>query len=824
MNVSEVAQKRGITVEQVDLLRSHRGLTEAGIERLPEQALKRALRRLDYPDAPRARLQYRLEQSWDDRGRVPSQALVAALRELDGLRLRSRPRRVAGVPTGGAVPPASIGIAPPPPTAGLAPRQWQALGPGNIGGRTRSILIHPTTHTTMWLGSAGGGIWRTDNGGQSWMPVDDFMANLAVTSLAMDPGDPNLIYAATGEGFGNLDALRGGGIFRTTDATNWSQMPSTSGPGWDRINRLAISADGTILLAATNEGIRRSVDPARAIWQTVLSDAVADVKFHPTHPQRAMAGSISSGMAWFTTDGGATWTPAAHAGAWGRRVELCYARAAPETVYASVDSGSGEIWRSTNGGQSFSKRASRNPDGDPAAYLGDQGWYDNVIWAGDPTNAELLIVGGVDLWRSTNGGDDLIDISTWWDPRSAHADQHAIVAHPAYDGANNRTVFFGNDGGIFRADNITTVGNDAQPPRVTGWTELNNTYGVTMFYGAAGHVGTGVIVAGAQDNGSLAFSPAAGPDEWRPFFGGDGGFCCSDPNDPMVFYGEYVFLNIHRSTDGATTDDTTGDRYISGQFWNGTLGRWDWKPVPFRIPDARNQQALFIAPFVLDPNNSNRILAGGQSLWRTNNAKAPNSPTSGPQWSLIKSPSSGKISAIAITPGNSDRIWVGYERGEIWRSLNGTAVTPIWSQISGQGPNPIAANRFCNQIFVSPHDPNTVLVVFGGFTAGNVWRTDDAGGNWANIAGALPAAPVRAVTIHPRNPDWFYIGTEVGVFASEDRGMTWSPTNEGPANVSVDDLFWMNDRLICVTHGRGLFAIDLPVVVAGGGPGAVVGG
>jgi hypothetical protein len=159
---------------------------------------------------------------------------------------------------------------------------------------------------------------------------------------------------------------------------------------------------------------------------------------------------------------------------------------------------------------------------------------------------------------------------------------------------------------------------------------------------------------------------------------------------------------------------------------------------------------------------------------------------------------------------------VGHEGGDIWRSANGTAASPTWSQINGQGPHPIAANRFCSQIFVSPHDPLTVLVAFGGFTTGNVWRSDDDGANWANIAGALPAAPVRAVTIHPRRPDWFYIGTEVGMFASEDRGATWSPTNEGPANVAVDDLIWMDQTLICVTHGRGLFSIDLAVAAGGG--------
>ncbi|MBA5800320.1 WD40/YVTN/BNR-like repeat-containing protein [Rhizobium changzhiense] len=220
--------------------------------------------------------------------------------------------------------PLALGMTPPP-TAGLAQASWKPLGPGNIGGRTRTILIHPTNLDTIWAGSVGGGIWRTDDGGQSWAPVDDFMANLAVTCLVVDPHDANLIYAGTGEGFGNLDSLRGGGIFRTSDGIHWSQVASTAGPGWNVVNRMAISSDSRTLLVATSEGIRRSVDPPRATWQTVLAANVADVKFHPTDPDLAVAGSISSGMAWFSKDGGATWTQSTHAGGPGRacRTLLC---------------------------------------------------------------------------------------------------------------------------------------------------------------------------------------------------------------------------------------------------------------------------------------------------------------------------------------------------------------------------------------------------------------------------------------------------------------------------------------------------------------------
>lgn len=764
---SSLAASRKINLEQVRILREMRGLTSAGIGAMPQGSLQRALRRLDYPDMPWAREAYRVLQARDDRGRIPAQPLLTALRQLDSLRLRLGERaQVGGVPTGTNVAPLSLRMQRPP-TAGIARPGWVPIGPGNIGGRTRSILAHQTQPDTMWAGSTGGGIWRTDDAGASWVPVDDLMANLAVTCLAMDPSDPDLIYAGTGEGFFNLDAIRGGGIFRTIDGVTWAQIPATGEPRFQRVNRLAISADGVVLLAATNDGLFRSADPARTGWVSVLPAAIADVKFHPTDPTKAVAGSLGNGVAWLSTDGGASWTDATHPGSWEGRVEVTYAQANPEIVYASVNTNSGEIWRSVDGGASYSRRQQRTSDGVPAGYLGDQGWYDNVIWAGDPTDPDLLVLGGIDLWRSTDGGDTVVDISTWWDPRSAHADHHAVVAHPAYDGQNNRIVFFGNDGGVFRADDVRTVGNDPEPPRVSGWHELNNTYGITQFYGAAGNPATGVIIGGAQDNGTLAFRRENGSEDWRQIFGGDGGFCAADFSDPNVFYGEYVFLNIHRNTDGATTDDSAGDRYISGQFWNEAINQWDWKPIPFRIPDAFNQRALFIAPFALDPNEPNRLLAGGESLWRTNDAKTPNTPSSGPSWTRIKAPvGAPRISTITVMPGDSDLVWIGYENGQVWRTTNATSATPTWQRLDNQGQSPLAVGRFCHQIVVSPSKHDTVFATFGGYVADNVWRTDDGGATWHPIGRGLPATPARAITLHPRVAGLLYLGTEIGVFAS----------------------------------------------------------
>jgi hypothetical protein len=348
----------------------------------------------------------------------------------------------------------------------------------------------------------------------------------------------------------------------STDGLTWKQLSSTTVEDFQYVNGLAISSDGSVLLAATQQGIFRSVDRERLTWTRTLPGNLLFVAFNPTDNNRLIA-SGRYGDAYFSTDGGVTWSPATHTDAWKGRVALTYARQDPSIVYASVDNNLGEIWRSNDGGRTYVRRNNQTASGQPATYLGKQGWYDNTIWAGDPTNANLVIVGGIDLWRSMDGGNTLVDISTWWDTRSAHADHHAIVSHPAYDGVTNKTVFFGNDGGIFKTNDVTTVGNNADTPRINGWLKLNNTYGVTQFFYGAGNVTSGTIIGGAQDNGTLRFTTAGGASGWTEMYGGDGGACAADRNDPNTFYGEYVYLNIHRSTNGGATSE-----FISGQWYN----------------------------------------------------------------------------------------------------------------------------------------------------------------------------------------------------------------------------------------------------------------
>jgi photosystem II stability/assembly factor-like uncharacterized protein len=798
----KIANKLGLTEDQVRHVIAHRGMSMASLQALPNKDLPRVMRRLSYADLPRERAAFRALRLRDESGKIKPGGRLKALEKLASLRRDNTKAKVAGIPTGKSVNPKHLQ----PLTAGAQPTGWTALGPGNIGGRTRSILIHPKNPKIIFAGSVAGGVWKSDDSGDSFYPVNDFMASLVISCMVMDPSNPDIIYAGTGEGFGNVDALRGSGIFRTDDGgSTWKQLQGTDAEAFQWVNRLAISSDGIVLLAATRSadtsntgGIYLSQKPDRTDWVRKLAAEIADVKFDPTDSKKAVAGGLHDGSAFVTNDGGETWTPATHSGDWVGRVELAYARKDPTTVYASVDTSGGEMWRSTDGGKTYQQQNTGTQ------YLGDQGWYDNVIWADDPTNADLVLVGGVDLWKSTNGGKDLTDISTWWaeNQSSAHADHHAIVAHPQFDGNTNKTVFFGNDGGIYVTQDVYTVGNDPSPPRTHGWSHLNHTYGVTQFYGAAANTTSGTIVGGAQDNGTLRFTTAGGPQKWSEMFGGDGGFCAAHPSDQNVFYGEYVYLNIHRSMDAGQSSD-----YISGQYWDGA--NWSWKPIPYLIPDAKNQAALFIAPFVLDPNKATRILAGGKSLWRTDDADTPNTSTKGPKWASIKNSVGSRISALAVTQTNSDAIWVGHENGQVYRTSNGMAASPSWVKVDQNGTTPLP-NRYCTRLTIDPSDAKTIYVAFGGYSKGNIWKTTDLGQTWKSIGSALPEAPVYSVTVHPSKPNFVYAGTAVGIFASEDGGANWSPTNEGPTNCAVEELFWMNKTLVAVTHGRGLFRIDIP--------------
>jgi hypothetical protein len=502
------------------------------------------------------------------------------------------------------------------------------------------------------------------------------------------------------------------------------------------------------------------------------------VDFEPNNGVNAIIGGDSGNIA-YSTNSGATWTNQTIGIG---RVELAYAKSASGTVFATYESSSSSyILKSINGGSSWSQVYRFT-----SSHLSTQGWYANAIWV-DPTNASHLIVGGLDLWRSTNGGTTWTQISQWYSaPSSPHADHHFIISSPSYNGTSNKIVFFGNDGGVYKASDIYAV------TKTTGWTSLNNGLSITQFYGGAGKLSAGGrIIGGTQDNGDLKYSGSG--ISWKEFNSGDGGYSAVDSVDDNTLYGEYIYLTIHRSTNGGVSASN-----ICAGITESFGG-----PQSYTCGATNTSEANFIAPFVLDPNNNNRMLAGAKSLWVSENIKATT-----PAWSIKKSAlavgSQYYISAIAVAEGDPNIIWVGHNNGSLYKTSNGTASNPIWTQVTG------LPARSVLRILIDKSNTNRVFVAFGGYSSNNLQMTNNSGVTWTSISNTLPNAPIRSVVRHPNNPNWLYAGTEVGVFTSENSGSTWNTSNDGPSNVPVDELFWYSDSvLVAATHGRGMFYTEV---------------
>ncbi len=676
------------------------------------------------------------------------------------------------------------------------PSNWTLLGPGNVGGRIRSILIHPTQPATMWIGSVGGGVWKTTNSGASWTMMPDLPSVLAVSCMVMHPNNPNVIYAGTGEacfftnavGSSNSAVQEGAGVFKSNDGgASWARLPQTAVPAWNAVSRLVIDKNNPLtMLASTISGIWRSTDGG-ATWSQRTTGNTLDLAIDPNDSTKAVAGR-DDGFAQYSTDAGVTWTNTAKFTASTTRIEIHYAKSTPGMVYATASSGSISVWRSTNGGQSYARRSS----GGVVSTLVN---YNNALWV-DPTNSNRILVGGLDAYRSTNGGSSFTKISSWSRyPNSAHADQHLMVEHPGFNGSSNSTVFFGNDGGIQRATNVFTVS------QTSGWTNLANGLAITELYSCAVNPKSGVVLAGAQDNGTSRGTPTSGVNGWTSVFGGDGSHCTTDPNDPNYFYLQYQGLGLRRSSNGGQS---------SSNIKNGIVER----------------DPNFIAYILLDPNNSNRLYACGAELWRTDNVKAGQ-----PVWRSVKprlpcvdsprlNPLPGhhlsnppcNISTVAVAEGNPNIVWVGHNNGHIYRTANALSVTPTWVKVDD---NPARLpNRWVSHIVIDRNDPTRATVSFLGFAPDNMWRTTDSGASWNVLRGTgvdvLPAVPISYVVQHRIIGTRYYAATDLGLFYTEDDGLTWSPSTGGPSIVSIDQLVWKNDRtLVLATHGRSVWSCDV---------------
>lgn len=695
-------------------------------------------------------------------------------------------------------------LAPLPPSV-----NWTALGPGNVGGRVLSFAIDPSNHLRLYAGAAGGGVWKSIDQGGTWAPTSDTMANLAVASLAIDPTNTQVLYAGTGEGDGSIDSIRGAGIFKTINGgASWTRLASTTTSNWNYVNDIHLSAlNAQKVVTANSTGVWTSPDGGTTFTRT----QVASNCFYVTSSVNAgveswlaSCNSPSPATIYRSTDA-TTWTPVLSGEVGMGRTSLAmrgtraYALAA-STVAGPDRTGDGvgdykdqlhAIFRSDDSGQTWAPTV-RNTDPiwgktlilsgyySCQTFLGTygQGWYDNTI-AVDPLNPDIVWVGGIYNYRSDDGG------FNWGRGPSVHPDHHVFVYDPGFNGTTNQILYEGQDGGIFRFDNSRAAtgllppapGSNCTAPQVLG-TNLNHGFAATQFYHGVPYPDGTRYIGGAQDNATRRGSDASGPNAWTYLTCGDGGYNAIDPVDTNVLYASCNGLTIQKSINGGTN-------FSSAQ--SGIPG---------------GESAVFIPPFALDPNNHQILWFGGAHAYRTTDATA--------NWvgasTVFAHP---RVSAIAIAPGNSNRVLMATESGRVYRSNTATTDTSAsaWTE------NLVNAGGYISSLAFAPDDNNIVYASISTFGRPHVLKSIDGGTSWSNIsgsgAGGLPDVPALSVVVDVGDPNRLFVGTDIGVFTSTDGGVSWSVEITGFPNVSTEWLAMTGDAqtrsLFAFTHGRGAF-------------------
>lgn len=700
------------------------------------------------------------------------------------------------------------------PIAGIS---WQERGPDNVGGRSRALMFDPNdaTHKKVWAGGVSGGLWYTLDitaSPASWVHIDDFWDNIAISSIAYNPANTQEFYVGTGEGWFNADSQQGGGIWKSTDGGNsWSHLASTdpgssypSNSNFLYVNKIVVKDDGTVFAAtkgyyANRGGIMRSTDGGMA-WAKVLGpypttlDWAADIEIAANGDLFASLGLGSNGNGRLykslnaSNGNSGSWSDLSAALGSGApiRIELACAPSDAATIYAVAEGGAGEddiewFQKSTDGGATWSSLpVPLTVDGAMTYFTRGQSGYD-LILAVHPTNPNVVIAGGIDLHRTTNGGASWSGISHWYGgfgQPEVHADQHAIQFRP---GAGDE-VIFGNDGGIYYSINAGDV--SATP----AFASRNSGYNVTQFYTCAtkNEVNSQYFLAGAQDNGTQQFNyPQTG--STVEVTGGDGSFCHIDQLDPNIQITQYIYNNIYRSLNGGLTFPSMITE-STGHFINPS--------------EYDSQRKIYYS--AADADNLKRISGIDATI---TNADLPISV------------GNAKVSALKMSPYD-DVLFLGISNGRIYKFTNASTGSPLLTRID-DGMVPITTAGWTSSIDVGADDGH-ILVTYSNFGVISVWETTDGGAHWYSKEGNLPDIPVRWALYNPENRDEVLLATEMGVWSTDNFGAgtssspDWGPSNTNLAHTRATMLKYRPaDKMVVVsTHGRGLFTTDIFVTTS----------
>jgi photosystem II stability/assembly factor-like uncharacterized protein len=722
--------------------------------------------------------------------------------------------------------PAALAAAPAAPRADSA--AISGLGTRNIGSATMSGRISAVAgrqeadgKVTLFVGSASGGVWKSEDGGTTFRPVFDKQTAASIGAVALDPTHHETVWVGTGESWTRNSVSIGDGVYKSLDGgETWAKMGL---PATERITRILVHptngdivyvcAPGALWSDSADRGLYKTSDGGKS-WTLVLKGAnlstgCSSVAMDPSNPDHLLAGTWDfrrkgwefrsggegperpSGSRFAESlDGGATWTDLTDAtrkglpkGPWGR-LEIAYAPSNPKRVYAFIENVRSALYVSQDGGRTWEER-------DRSQGMVWRPFYFARIVV-DPKNDERLFKMGYSVIASEDGGKSFANAAA-----GSHGDWHDLWINPA----NPKHIVGADDGGLWYSYD---GGNR--------WWKANN-LPVSQFY----HVSVDdrdpyQVYGGLQDNsswvGDSEYPGGITNSRWENLYGGDGFWAFSDPADPNYAYAESQ---------------------------GGHLGRVDRRTLEGRDiqPKAAYREKLrynWNTPVHLSPNEKGTIYIGSQFLFRSRDHGvtwdriSPDLTTNDPV--RQRQEQSGGITvdnsaaemnttiySISESPKAAGQIWVGTDDGNVQLTRDGGK---SWTNVTRNLKLP--KGNWISWVEASRYDPAVAYVTVDRHTYGDMaphlYRTADYGRTWQPLIGA-PTEGVRGyahVVKEDRvDPQILFVGTEMGLFASLDGGASWAQfkPNNFP-DVAVRDLALQEreDDLVIATHGRGIWIVD----------------
>ncbi|MGE5479198.1 MAG: glycosyl hydrolase [Chloroflexota bacterium] len=693
--------------------------------------------------------------------------------------------------------------------------KFRNIGPAVISGRISDFAVNPRNKAVFYVGVACGSVWKTTNGGSSFTPIFDNYSSFSIGCLALDQGNPDILWVGTGENNSQRSVSYGDGVYKSTDGgASFKNMGLKKSEHIGKIlidprnsNVVYVAAQGPLWGPGGDRGLYKTTDGGET-WTQVLkiseNTGVTDVVLDPRNPDILIAASYQRRRHVWTMidggpesaihksfDGGKTWTkltnglPSGDLG----KIGLAIAPSNPDVVYATIEASpeEGGIYASSNLGSSWEKRNSW--------FSGSAQYYQELIV--DPTNENNFYALDTYTRYSTDGGKTLSVLSN----RHRHVDDHALWINPD----NTKHILIGGDGGVYESFD-----------KGSNWQWFTN-LPVAQFYRISVDESAPFywVFGGTQDNNSWGGPTRTNSvggisnEEWIKLVGGDGYEAQVDPTDPNIIYTQYQYGSLFRY------DKKSGELlYIQPQGATGEELRWNWDTPLLISPHSHTR--IYIASNRLfrsdDRGDSWRAVSGDLTRKVDRNSL----PVMGKIWSpdaVAKNASTsffGNIISISESPKKEDLIYVGTDDGLIQVTEDGGK---NWTKIDKFAGVPDMT--YNSDIWASLHDENVVYATFDNHKMADfkpyVLKSVDKGRTWKSISSNLPEnGAVYTITEDHVDPNLLFVGTEYGAFFSTDGGGKWIQFKSGLPTIAVRDLEIQRreNDLLLGTFGRGIYVLD----------------